>query len=594
MPVANCPRAGCRRRVVIVFLFYLSGCLTPAPLAAADQSPTQQAANGVFRVLVAVPLPLTGQIATLLEEVFEMSGRPRFLYQNREYMELGSGTAYLVSPDGHWVTNHHVVNAVPVPDGVLFVVMEDGLLLAENVIWLDENKDLALFKTPPPTQFAPEAAPLIFADPEYIYPTLAVRSIGFPGAADEAGGDLFSPKITSGSLSGAGSLNNGVRTWQHHAFISGGNSGGPLVNECGQVVGTNAATHVIEKAVCIAIDIRELLPELDRMGVRYAQASGACEPPSAAPSSALAIALGLTAVAVVAMGVFLLHLRGQIRKGLPIPGEKNPMAQKILTTIIGSSRKECRDAEGKRWKRDINGRWYRFDPAAGAVVYRKSGRDSVPASTDVPTVPGTVFLRSQNRDDVCLAPGRSIIIGSSWKDAQVVIASGYISAAHLKLTNKGGRLAAEDLRSRNGSFVNGRRLTAPAFLNHGDTLNLTDRAGLVEYRVDSPGKVREGGHLVALVVPCFLGLRPVALMTGRPVSIGRARDNNIVLDSPKVSVHHCVLSAPESGGIELRDLDSTNGTFVKGAAGRIKAVKLAVGQEFYLSDASFAFRLTDT
>ena len=54
------------------------------------------------------------------------------------------------------------------------------------------------------------------------------------------------------------------------------------------------------------------------------------------------------------------------------------------------------------------------------------------------------------------------------------------------------------------------------------------------------------------------------LFAGKQARIGRAADNEIVLNDPKVSRYHAVIEWNGSGFL-LRDLGSTNGTFVNGA-----------------------------
>jgi pSer/pThr/pTyr-binding forkhead associated (FHA) protein len=58
-------------------------------------------------------------------------------------------------------------------------------------------------------------------------------------------------------------------------------------------------------------------------------------------------------------------------------------------------------------------------------------------------------------------------------------------------------------------------------------------------------------------------------------TLGRAVRADFILDAPLVSRLHCRLSVDRTGGLEVEDLDSTNGTFVNGR--RIKRSVLATG-----------------
>lgn len=65
------------------------------------------------------------------------------------------------------------------------------------------------------------------------------------------------------------------------------------------------------------------------------------------------------------------------------------------------------------------------------------------------------------------------------------------------------------------------------------------------------------------------------ILAGGVRTIGRATGADFVVDAPLVSRVHCRLTALPSGGLEVRDLASTNGTFVNGE--RIDAASLASG-----------------
>lgn len=69
--------------------------------------------------------------------------------------------------------------------------------------------------------------------------------------------------------------------------------------------------------------------------------------------------------------------------------------------------------------------------------------------------------------------------------------------------------------------------------------------------------------------------RTFRIVPGGVRTIGRATGADFIVDAALVSRVHCRVTALPDGGLELRDLDSTNGTFVNGQ--RIETARLASG-----------------
>jgi pSer/pThr/pTyr-binding forkhead associated (FHA) protein len=80
-----------------------------------------------------------------------------------------------------------------------------------------------------------------------------------------------------------------------------------------------------------------------------------------------------------------------------------------------------------------------------------------------------------------------------------------------------------------------------------------------------------------------------SLPIGKPlVRVGKAVDNDLVLADPAVSAHHFEL-VQEEGGCVLRDLRSTNGTFVDGQ--RVREVFLRAGAEIAVGETRVRFSI---
>jgi pSer/pThr/pTyr-binding forkhead associated (FHA) protein len=74
------------------------------------------------------------------------------------------------------------------------------------------------------------------------------------------------------------------------------------------------------------------------------------------------------------------------------------------------------------------------------------------------------------------------------------------------------------------------------------------------------------------------------------VRIGRSTDNDIVIDCPSVSSHHCAMKRID-GGYILEDNDSTNGIKIDDA--RMEIIDLENGLDILVGDAALDFELTD-
>jgi len=142
------------------------------------------------------------------------------------------GSGFLLSTMGYVVTNHHVIrNAGDVT--VLFPVL--GKRCSADVVMKDKRNDLAILKLREAEEILPKLGPLPYhlARPDEVGLGQEIVTMGFP-----LGSELGeSHKITTGVISGL----NGVRGEPGRLQISNpiqpGNSGGPVFNRKGQVVG---------------------------------------------------------------------------------------------------------------------------------------------------------------------------------------------------------------------------------------------------------------------------------------------------------------------------------------------------------------------
>ncbi len=162
-----------------------------------------------------------------------------------EATSIGSG--FIIDTEGHVVTNSHVVTG-----GEEYVVeFFDGTTATATLVGQDSVQDIAVLKLDlEDGQTVPGT--LIFGDSDTVRPGDDVIAIGTPLGE-------FANSVSAGVVGGVdrslsditGSIDNLI---QHDAPISSGNSGGPLLNENGEVIGVNVAAATGSQLTSVTTD----------------------------------------------------------------------------------------------------------------------------------------------------------------------------------------------------------------------------------------------------------------------------------------------------------------------------------------------------
>jgi len=582
--------------------------------------------HGVFRIITSKLDPKTGKLAVAATGTGFLVNDRNIIATNRHVIEFTDGKGNRI---GRADTNGRIEVVYLVKDAA---GKERPEFVQATVVSEGQEKyaDLALLRTVGPLP----GKPLRLADyaPE---DNSAVKAVGFPGGADfysEAVADdkalkvaleafqsgkfksieearayflrkrqeefenqlkndptLFVPTQTTGTVSRNTPFGD-IPVIQHQAPVNPGNSGGPLFDGCGVVVGINTmsmgAGNPRVQGIYMSIGTPRLLQQIKSAGETASAATHRCF--FAGTHQIAPYATGAAALLVSLATLFF--------------GMRRVPAIKRGYTLITRTRHPGPAQAQSRW-----------DAAMPAT------RTALPTPTVVQKNVSAPPVSQQITRGVKLYPvagGGPIVIAphvlnsvngaSVGRDAanDAVLDEPTVSKRHARLSfDPDGRLMVEDLASANGTWKNRSRITRETYRS-GETILF----GKAEYRIELPGGVGAGdpsaepirrsappvstgaplatgptyallfsgldadGHTIQLL------MRPSPDTTESSWSIGRkAGAVDHVINNRRISSEHARVRFRAGRGFEICDLGSSNGTTLDGRP---------VGRDYVVLDAS--------
>ena len=309
----------------------------------------------VLAVFIIVLFPLCSFAAGIPESVLNAAASVLCVeVETEEY--LGGGSGFVIcNEDGatYIATNAHVVEDAE----KIYVWLNDKERSEAKISVKNQDCDLAILKLDEKTDLTPLPLNESAARGEAVY------AIGFPLAADILSQEFVHTNeeatITDGIISAvkeSAVVENGplVDFYQITAAVSPGNSGGPLLNEKGEVISINSFT--VTESISGSICVNRLITLMNKIGISPVQASAEQEEPAAPKPSlpayaiALIAAAGVLAAAGAVIAIVLLRKKkGSSEALFEYINRNGPLTADRITALMMPAARSLRDmhADGR-------------------------------------------------------------------------------------------------------------------------------------------------------------------------------------------------------------------------------------------------------
>ena len=413
------------------------------------------------------------------------------------------GSGFVINDQGYAITNQHVLRPPQLSGGAQHVglFVPDGgwskdKLRRVTVIWESAELDLAIIRVDGLKR--PSVSISALQHTESPKKGDKVYAVGFPGAADASPGGALSTTLTSGIVGkvfiGRGGRDQTDRPIiQHEAGVSPGNSGGPLFNDCNQVIGVNTfvatskfivrreggrvvARGAAVSGVYYSPHVSSLIVALKARSIPFKSTTTLCVPAGSGSTTTIILSIALVVLLAAGASVLLvlrrprervvqvvetysqmLRRKGEIEASAGRPMATAPMG--AIGTVPGQHPMPALPPSGPG------------APTHGGSLATSNGWALSGFDSDGKAVRLTVAKEALAR------AARGLVIGRQESLSDLVLEDTTVSRRHARVVELEGGVGIVDLNSSNGTAIDGQLLAPykdPIALHTGSKIEFGD------------------------------------------------------------------------------------------------------------------------